>query len=194
MGKRSGFTVASASSDSTRSNCWRVISCVNSTRLRYCEIWRHLPVIASSPCVANVGGNTASASTISGASVLSGGKETHTMLKSSTTTKKRPAARRSRRLPPIHPGEVLREDFMLPLDLSMNALALALRVPVPRIAEIVHERRSITPDTALRLARYFETSARFWLNLQSLYDLELAEDRLAHEIAQHVQPLRPKRS
>ena len=110
------------------------------------------------------------------------------MSKSSTTTKK--ISRRSKKLPPIHPGEILREDFMRPLKLSMNALALALRVPVPRIAEFVHERRSITPDTALRLARYFNTSARFWLNLQSLYDLELAEDRLAHKIAQHVQPYR----
>jgi len=78
---------------------------------------------------------------------------------------------------------------MLPLGLSMNRLALALHVPVPRVAEIVHERRSITPDTALRLARYFNTSARFWLNLQAAYDLEVAEDRLAEEIARHVQPL-----
>ncbi len=107
------------------------------------------------------------------------------MSRSSTTTKKRAL----KKLPAIHPGEILREDFMVPLGLSMNALALALRVPVPRIAEIVHERRSITPDTALRLARYFNTSARFWLNLQSAYDLELAEDKLARKIAQHVQPL-----
>ena len=96
---------------------------------------------------------------------------------------------KSKRLPPIHPGEILREDYMVPLGLSMNKLALALRVPVPRIAEIVHQRRSITPDTALRLARYFNTSARFWLNLQSAYDLEVAEDKLAHKIAQDVQRL-----
>lgn len=89
----------------------------------------------------------------------------------------------------IHPGEVLREDFMVPLRLSMNALALALHVPVPRIAEIVHERRAITPDTALRLARYFNTSARFWLNLKSAFDLEVAEDKLARTIAQHVRPI-----
>ncbi|HEU5451303.1 MAG TPA: HigA family addiction module antitoxin [Terriglobales bacterium] len=94
-----------------------------------------------------------------------------------------------RKLPPIHPGEVLREDFMNPFGLSMNRLALALHVPVPRIAEIVHERRSVTPDTALRLARYFNTSARFWLNLQSAYDLEVAEDKLAAKIAQHVKPM-----
>jgi addiction module HigA family antidote len=96
---------------------------------------------------------------------------------------------KSTKLPPIHPGEILREEYMVPLKLSMNKLALALHVPVPRIAEIVHERRSITPDTALRLARYFNTSARFWLNLQSAYDLEIAEDRLARKIAQHVRPM-----
>lgn len=107
------------------------------------------------------------------------------MSKSSTTTNKRKSAAK---LPPIHPGEVLREDFMRPLGLSMNALALALRVPVPRIAEIVHERRSITPDTALRLGRYFNTSARFWLNLQSAFELEVAEDKLAADIAREVHP------
>jgi addiction module HigA family antidote len=96
---------------------------------------------------------------------------------------------KSKKLPPIHPGEILREDYMVPLGLSMNKLALALHVPVPRIAEIVHERRSITPDTALRLARYFNTTARFWLSLQAAYDLEVAEDKLAHKIAQQVQPM-----
>jgi antitoxin HigA-1 len=94
-------------------------------------------------------------------------------------------------LPPIHPGEVLREDFMKPLGLSMNKLALHLRVPVTRIAEIVHERRGITPDTALRLARYFDTSARFWINLQAAYDLDLAEDRHARTIEREVRPARP---
>ena len=70
-------------------------------------------------------------------------------------------AKREKLLPPIHPGEILRADFMEPLGLSMNRLALDLRVPVTRIAEIVHERRGITPDTALRLARYFNTSPGF---------------------------------
>ena len=91
-------------------------------------------------------------------------------------------------LPPIHPGEVLREDFMAPLGLSMNKLALELHVPVTRIAEIVHERRGITPDTALRLARYFNTTPRFWLNLQAAYDLEIAQDELARTIEREVQP------
>ena len=97
-------------------------------------------------------------------------------------------SKREKRLPPIHPGEILREDFLLPLGLSMNRLALDLRVPVTRIAEIVRERRSITPDTALRLARYFNTSARFWLNLQTAYDLEVAEDDLARAIDREVSP------
>jgi len=92
-------------------------------------------------------------------------------------------------LPPIHPGELLREDFMKPLRLSMNRLALDLHVPVTRIAEIVHERRSITPDTALRLGRYFNTSARFWLNAQAAYDLELAQDQLQQTVDHEVRPL-----
>ena len=91
-------------------------------------------------------------------------------------------------LPPIHPGEILRAEFMEPLRLRMNRLALDLRVPVTRIAEIVHERRGITPDTALRLARYFHTSARFWRNLQSAYDLEVAEDELSRAIGREVRP------
>jgi addiction module HigA family antidote len=97
--------------------------------------------------------------------------------------------RKSKRLlPPIHPGEILRAEFMEPLHLSMNRLALDLRVPVTRIAEIVHQRRGITPDTALRLARYFNTSAAFWLNLQSAYDLEVAQDKLARTIEREVRP------
>jgi addiction module HigA family antidote len=76
-------------------------------------------------------------------------------------------------LPPVHPGEVLREDFMKPLGLSINKLALELHVPATRIGEIVHGRRRITADTALRLARYFETNAEFWLNLQNFFDLEI---------------------
>jgi addiction module HigA family antidote len=91
-------------------------------------------------------------------------------------------------LSPIHPGEILRAEFMEPVQLSMNRLALDLRVPVTRVAEIVHERRSITPDTALRLARYFDTSAAFWLNLQSAYDLEVAQDKLSRTIEREVRP------
>src|ERR1700693_2077404 len=76
-------------------------------------------------------------------------------------------------VPPVHPGEVLREDFMKPLGLSVNKLALELHVPATRIGEIVHERRRVTAETALRLARYFNTNAEFWLNLQNFFDLEV---------------------
>jgi addiction module HigA family antidote len=97
-------------------------------------------------------------------------------------------AKREKLLPSIHPGEILRAEFMEPLGLSMNRLALDLRVPVTRITEIVHERRGISPDTALRLARYFNTSAGFWLNLQSAHDLELAQDMLSRTIEREVRP------
>ncbi len=75
---------------------------------------------------------------------------------------------------PVHPGEILREDFLKPLGLSINKLALELHVPATRMGEIVHERRRISADTALRLARYFNTNPEFWLNLQNFYDLEVS--------------------
>jgi addiction module HigA family antidote len=91
---------------------------------------------------------------------------------------------------PVHPGEILREDFMKPLHLSVNRLALDLHVPATRIGEIVHERRRITADTALRLARYFKTNPEFWLNLQNFYDLEVSRrSGSASEIERRVQPL-----
>lgn len=89
---------------------------------------------------------------------------------------------------PIHPGEVLREEFLEPLGLSANALATALRVPAPRINDIVRERRAITPDTALRLARYFGTTPQFWLNLQTSYDLKLAMKESGDKIERDVFP------
>jgi antitoxin HigA-1 len=90
---------------------------------------------------------------------------------------------------PIHPGEILREEFLAPLEMTANALAMRLHVPAPRINDIVRERRSVTPDTALRLARYFDTTAQFWLNLQSSYDLKLAEIEGGRRIAEEVRPL-----
>src|ERR1700757_1257566 len=90
---------------------------------------------------------------------------------------------------PVHPGEILREDFMKPLELSVNKLALELHVPATRIGEIVHERRRITAETALRLARYFKTNAEFWLNLQNFYDLEVSRrSGKASEIERQVHP------
>lgn len=97
-------------------------------------------------------------------------------------------AKNRRRLPPVHPGEVLREDLMRPLGLSINRLARDLRVPVTRMSEIVNGRRSITADTALRLARYFGMTPQFWMNLQAAYDLEVATRASAERIARDVQP------
>ncbi|HLK05715.1 MAG TPA: HigA family addiction module antitoxin [Candidatus Acidoferrum sp.] len=95
----------------------------------------------------------------------------------------------AKKLKPVHPEEILREEFMQPLGLSMNKLALALRVPVTRIADIVAERRGITADTALRLARYFNNAPVFWMNLRTRYDLEMAEDELAATVKRDVRPL-----
>lgn len=95
---------------------------------------------------------------------------------------------KSRRLPPVHPGEVLREDLMTPLGLSINGLARDLRVPVTRMSEIVNGRRMITADTALRLARYFDMTPQFWMNLQAAYDLEVATRESADRIKRDVHP------
>ncbi len=88
----------------------------------------------------------------------------------------------------IHPGEILREEYLEPLGLSANALAIALRVPAPRVNDIARERRGISPDTALRLARYFGTSAQFWLNLQSGYDLKVATAASGKRVKEEVRP------
>jgi addiction module HigA family antidote len=85
-------------------------------------------------------------------------------------------------MPPVHPGEILLEEFLAPLGVSQYQLAKAVDVPARRINEIVHGQRRITADTALRLSRYFGTSERFWLNLQSRYDLETEKDRLGAEL------------
>jgi antitoxin HigA-1 len=88
---------------------------------------------------------------------------------------------------PIHPGEILREEFLVPIGMSAHALAIELKVPAPRINDIVRERRSVTPDTALRLARYFGTTPQFWLNLQSSYELKLAVNEKGLKIEREVQ-------
>lgn len=95
-------------------------------------------------------------------------------------------AMKGKKLPPVHPGEILQEEFMEPLGLSQNALARALKVPPRRINELVHGKRSISVDTALRLARYWNTTPDFWLNLQTHYDLVVAGETLARRIAQEV--------
>ena len=90
------------------------------------------------------------------------------------------------KIAPVHPGEVLREEFLRPLGISQYRLARDISVPPRRINEIVHGKRSITADTALRLARYFGTSERFWLNLQTRYDLEVEKDRLGARLHKEV--------
>ena len=89
---------------------------------------------------------------------------------------------------PVHPGEIIREEYLIPLDMSANALATALRVSAPRINDIVREKRGISVDTALRLARYFNTTAQFWMNLQTSYDLKVAQQTI-ETIQQEVRPL-----
>lgn len=100
---------------------------------------------------------------------------------------------KTNKLPPIHPGEILREEFMKPRGFSQNALARALNVPPRRINEIVLEKRGITADTALRLARYFGTSAEMWAGLQADYDLRMARYEKERTIEREVEPLRSLR-
>lgn len=94
-----------------------------------------------------------------------------------------------KRLPPIHPGEILLEEFLKPMEISQYRLAKATSAPARRINEIVHGKRAITADTALRLSRFFGTSDRFWLNLQTRYDIEVEKDRLGSRLNQEVETL-----
>ena len=93
------------------------------------------------------------------------------------------------RMRPVHPGEVLREDYLKPLGMSANALAQALHVPASRVNDIVLERRGVTADTALRLERYFGSDAQGWINMQATYDLKIAEKTTRKSIAAVVQPM-----
>ena len=95
------------------------------------------------------------------------------------------------RLPPVHPGDILLEDFMKPLGITQYRLAKDIGVPSLRVSQIVHGKRSITADTAMRLARYFGTSAAIWMRIQARYDLEVAQARYARQIAKEVKVLRP---
>ena len=89
----------------------------------------------------------------------------------------------------IHPGEIIKEEFLAPLEMSVNALAIALRIPAPRINDVVRQKRAISVDTALRLARYFGTTAEFWLNLQTSYDLKKAQQNMA-SIEDEISPFK----
>lgn len=95
---------------------------------------------------------------------------------------------RFKKLPPIHPGEILLEEFLKPLGMSMNKLAEELHVPANGITQIVEGRRGVTGETTLRLARYFGTSAEFWLGMQKDYDLQVARDEFETEVEREVQP------
>lgn len=99
---------------------------------------------------------------------------------------------RAKTMEPVHPGEILAEEFLKPLSVSQYRLAKDISVPARRINEIVHGKRAITADTALRLSRYFSLSDRFWLNLQSRYDLEIEKDRLRDRINKEVKVLTRK--
>lgn len=94
----------------------------------------------------------------------------------------------AKRLPPVHPGEVLFEEFLAPMGITQYRLAKDIRVPPRRINEIVHGTRAVSADTALRLARYFGTSERFWLNLQSQFDLDVEHDRIGDRIEREITP------
>jgi addiction module HigA family antidote len=91
-----------------------------------------------------------------------------------------------KRMPPVHPGEILMEEFLKPLGISQYRLAVDVSVPPRRINEIVHGKRAITADTALRLARYFGNSEGFWMNLQTRYDLEVQRDRIGEEVLREI--------
>ena len=97
----------------------------------------------------------------------------------------------SKRMTPLHPGEILQEEFLKPMNLSQNRLALDIRVPARRINEIVLGKRRITADTALRLAKYFDMSPQFWLGLQMDYDLDVAEDQIAERLNKEIQTYQP---
>ena len=92
----------------------------------------------------------------------------------------------NKKIPPLHPGEILLEEFLKPMGISQNRLAMDIRVPARRINEIVLKKRSITPDTALRLAKYFRMSPQFWLGLQMDYDLDVANDLLSEKLKNEV--------
>jgi antitoxin HigA-1 len=93
------------------------------------------------------------------------------------------------KLKPVHPGEILREEFMIPLKLNPHKLALALRVPAPGVYEIVKEERAVSMEMALRLARFFSTTPEFWVNLQAHFDLEIARDKEQRKVNQEVRPI-----
>lgn len=156
------------------------------TMLRICRIyWPHLVIGWKSYTVIALV-SIVFGSMISGAFVSSGIKVGPGRLRSLIITK---AEEKMEKLPPIHPGEVLLEDFMKPLGLSQYRVAKDIGVSPIRISQIVHGKRAITADTAMRLARYFGTSAEVWVRMQARYDLEVARDEYGEQIEQEVRAL-----
>jgi addiction module HigA family antidote len=123
---------------------------------------------------------------INGESVSNGKVVTRLMLKSQIITK---GTKMADKLSPIHPGEVLLEEFIKPMNLSQNRLAIDIGVDARRINEIVLRKRAVTADTALRLARFFGNSPQFWLGLQTQYELDITEDQLGKRLEREVRPL-----
>ena len=118
--------------------------------------------------------------------------ETRNKLRSPIITEEQcPMAKKKNPLAPVHPGEVLREEFLVPLDMTPYALAAALHVPRTRVERLVREETALTADTALRLAKYFDTTPEFWLNLQARFEIETAHQTLDDEIAS-IEPLRKR--
>ena len=131
-------------------------------------------------------GNTVSESTISGEFAFAGEMTVLGTSKSSTIIEGMSMTKN--RMRPIHPGEILREEFLVPLAMTAHALSQAIRVPATRVNDIVNGRRGVTADTALRLARYFGNSPEFWLNLQAAHDLRVAEREAAARIEREILP------
>jgi antitoxin HigA-1 len=129
--------------------------------------------------------STPSALTTNIGCALSGGMVTHTTLKLRTTIERE---KLMSKLKPIHPGEVLREEFMIPLNLNPHKLAMALRVPPPNMYDIIHEEAGISSEMALRLGRYFGTTPEFWNNLQAHYSLAVARQKAESSIKHDVRP------
>ena len=119
---------------------------------------------------------------------FAGMDETRTTSRLATFTRERGMKQTTTKIAPPHPGDVLREDFLKPMGITPNALAIAIRVPASRIAAISKGHRSVSAETAIRLARYFGTTREFWMNLQSYYDLAIAEDQQAAMIEREVLP------
>jgi addiction module HigA family antidote len=152
------------------------------------EFLKYHREIVSKPFVGSAKANTAFALTINFESAYDGPMMAPTMSKSLIATDTE-ATMFKNGMRPIHPGEILKEGFLILLDLSANALARALKVPAPRINDIVRQRRGVSADTALRLARYFGGDARSWLNLRVSYDLRMAEKAGAKRVEREVQPV-----